>query len=125
MRKLYVLFIAVTLLYSCQKDREQVDPTSCEWRMKEKFKEELKCTEQGVMEVNLFRGVYKNEQVYFTLTMCINCNTLPPTYGYTCEDKKVTFDDFGNVEDIKEIYNSCTQEFKNKGSIGGNVKTHS
>jgi hypothetical protein len=80
--------------------------------MKERFKEELKCAEKYTREVNLYTGMYENEEVYFTMIMCPNCGTVPPAYGYTCENKKVNFDDFRNVENIKEIYNSCTQEFK-------------
>lgn len=112
MRRLYVLFIAVTLFYSCEKEREQREPSACALQMKERFKEDLKCTEKLTKEVNLYMGMYENEKVYFTRIMCPSCNTIPPAYGYTCENKKVDFDDFRNVENIKEIYNSCTQEFK-------------
>lgn len=112
MRRLYVLFMAVALFYSCEKETKQRDPSACELQMKERFNEELKCTEKYTREVNLYMGVYENEQVYFTRIMCANCGVVPPAYGYTCENKKVNFDDFRKVENIKEIYNSCTQEFK-------------
>lgn len=79
--------------------------------MKERFKDDLKCTERGVMEMHLFVGTYKNKQVYFTKIMCPACNTVPPQYGYTCDNKKIDFDDFENVKDRKIVYNSCTDTF--------------
>lgn len=109
MKRLSVLFLILTLFYSCEKERKQ--PTACALQMKERFKEDLKCTERHTMEVNLYTGSYKNEQVYFTRVMCPNCNTIPPAYGYTCENKKVDFDNFSNVKNIRQIYNSCTREF--------------
>lgn len=109
MKRLYVLFLAITLFYGCKKEGKA--PSNCAAQMQERFKAELKCTEKGVNEINLYSGLYKNEEVYFTMIMCINCGTIPPAFGYTCKNKKVDFDDFRNVENIKEVYNSCTQKF--------------
>jgi len=111
MKNLCVLFMAITLLYSCEKDDKQKDPSDCKVQMKEKFKKDLKCTENPTSEVNLYMGLYENKQVYFTDIICMSCGTMPPAYGYTCENEKVEFDDFRNVENVKEIYNGCTQEF--------------
>lgn len=112
MKRLCVLLMFITLFFSCKKEREQQEDVSdCALQMKEFFKDELKCTEQHQMEVNLYIGSYKNRQVYFTMTMCPSCNTLPPTHGYNCENKKVDFDDFRDVKNIKVIYNSCTEKF--------------
>lgn len=96
---------------SCTKDEAPINTSECAVRMKKLYESELKCTKQDVMEVNLYAGVYKNERVYFTRIMCPSCNTLPPSSGYTCGNKKVDFDDFGEVSDIKQVYNSCTKEF--------------
>lgn len=106
--------MAVTLFYSCEKERDQKNLSACVLQMKERFKDDLKCYEKNAREVNLYKGLYKNEEVYFTMVMCPSCNVVPPAYGYTCENKKVTFDDFRNVENIKEVYNSCTQKFNSE-----------
>ena len=111
MRKLCVLFATIWLLISCQKENNQVDTSTCESQMVERFSKELKCFNKGTMEVNLYRGLYKNKQVYFPMTMCINCGTLPPEFGYTCENEKITFENFEEVKNTKQVYNSCTKEF--------------
>lgn len=114
MKRIYLLFVAVTLFCGCEKERKQENASACDLQMKERFKEDLKCTKKNSMEVNLYMGLYENEKVYFTLTMCPNCGIMPPSYGYTCDNIKVDFDDFSNVENIQEVYNSCTKEFKNQ-----------
>ncbi len=112
MKRCYLFLTAILLIVTaCTKDEAPTDTSECVVRMKELYKAELKCTKKDAMEVNLYSGLYKNELVYFTMTMCPNCNTVPPSSGYTCGNKKVDFNDFGNVSDIKQVYNSCTKEF--------------
>ena len=111
MKRCCIFLVAILLIAACTKDETPLDTSECVVRMKDLYKSELECTSQGAMEVNLYAGIYKNQRVYFTMTMCPSCNTLPPSSGYTCENKKVGFDDFGNVSDIKQVYNSCTGEF--------------
>lgn len=111
MKKLFILIVLASLFSGCDKDDQQKNPSDCAARIKELYNEELKCTEENVMEINLYRGIYKGEAVYFSMIMCPACNTVPPAFGYTCEQKKVAFDDFREVEDIKEVYNSCSKQF--------------
>lgn len=111
MKRLCIVLLAILSMSSCSKEDEPTDTRECAVRMKDLLETELKCTKSGAMEVDLYSGFYKNERVYFTAIMCPNCNTVPPSCGYTCESKKVDFDDFRNVSDVKQVYNSCTEEF--------------
>jgi len=54
---------------------------------------------------------YKGETVYFANTICIYCLTAPPEYGYTCDLKKIDFENFNDVKDISEVYNSCSKKY--------------
>ncbi|MDR2284381.1 MAG: hypothetical protein LBE37_14275 [Sphingobacterium sp.] len=110
MRKIIILLLAVASILGCKKSEEKVDTSECITEMVTRFEKELKCTKQGLMETNLYRGTYKNKQVYFTNTMCPACNTIPPQYGYDCSGKKIDFRDFKDVSGIKEVYNSCTKK---------------
>ncbi|MFD2555502.1 hypothetical protein [Sphingobacterium tabacisoli] len=110
MRKIIILLIAVTFVLGCKKSEETVDIPECIGEMVKRYEKELKCTKQGSMETNLYRGIYKNQQVYFANTMCINCNVMPPKYGYDCSGKKIDFSSFQDVRDIKQVYNSCTKK---------------
>jgi len=112
-----ILMISLSLLLalsSCEKKKIEEQTTStCLKEMHEKFKEELKCIEKGVMEVNLYRGIYANKTIYFPMTMCPACDTVAPSFGYSCEGTKIEITDFNkNVTEIKEVYNSCEQKFK-------------
>ena len=94
---------------SCEKD--QTDASECVIRMKQLFDNELKCTEKNAMEVNLYSGKYQNKIVYFLNIMCPACSSMPPSYGYSCSNEKILFDNFQNVTDIKQVYNSCTKKY--------------
>ena len=111
MRKLCVLLAAVTLLLSCKKESNPEGGSICASKMKEKFNSELKCITKNSHAVNLYSGTYKEKLVYFSNTMCINCGTVPPEFGYTCDDEKINFENFDDVENVKVVYNSCTKEF--------------
>ena len=110
MRKIIILLVAVASVLGCKKSEEKVDTPGCVQEMVKRYENELKCTEQGAMETNLYRGTYKNKQVYFADTMCPACNVIPPKHGYDCSGKKIEFSDFKDVTDIKEVYNSCTKK---------------
>lgn len=110
MRTLILSLLILLALSSCEKEKIT---SSCQKAMHEKFKAELKCTEKGVMEVNLYSGIYNNKTIYFTMTMCPACNTTPPSFGYACDSTKIEIIDFiKNVSGIKEVYNSCSKQFK-------------
>jgi len=111
MKRYCIFLVAILWIAGCTKDETPVDTSECVVRMKDLYKSELKCTEKGTMEINLYSGLYKKEVVYFTNIVCVACNTVPPSFGYTCDNKKVVFDNFINVTDIKQVYNSCTNEF--------------
>jgi len=115
MKRLCTILVVATLLFGCKKENEQKEVSLCALQMKEQFKEQLKCSKQGFMEENLYSGLYKGNLVYFTMTMCPSCNTLPPAFGYTCSNKKVDFDDFSKVSNIQQVYNSCTKRFTEWG----------
>lgn len=109
-----ILLILITLVFlsSCEKSKENTTETLCHQEMKTKLEKELKCIEKGVIEVNLYSGLYNGENIYFAMTMCPACNTIPPQFGYSCDGTKITITDFNNkVSEIKEIYNSCTKRF--------------
>lgn len=110
MRKIIILLVAVASVLGCKKSEEKVDIPGCIGEMVKRYENELKCTKQGSWETNLYRGTYKNQQVYFANTMCINCGVMPPKHGYDCSGKKIEFSDFRDVSDIKEVYNSCTKK---------------
>lgn len=111
MRRLFICLVAASLFHGCGKDNVQTNASECVVRMKKLYDKELKCIQENAMEINLYTGIYKGDLVYFYMTMCPHCNTVPPAYGYTCENKKVLFDNFTDVSDIKEVYNSCTKKF--------------
>ena len=127
LRNLCLLLMAASLFYGCEKESSQPVQSPDEAvteekseeqaeamtlaQMKQKFENDLLCFEKKVIEINLYTGLYKNEQVYFTMIMCPACNTAPPAFGYTLHNKKVKFDNFQDVTDIKEVYNSCTKTF--------------
>jgi hypothetical protein len=98
-------------LVACKKENNQKDVSTCALQMKEFFKDELRCTKQDWMEVNLYSGIYNGERIYFTMIMCINCGVVSPTYGYNCKQEKVSFQSLSKVEAIEEVYNSCTEKF--------------
>lgn len=110
MKKLLILFVLTSLLNGCKKDT-QINVSECAIYMKGLYEKELKCTTENFMEVNLYKGIYKSEVVYFSMIMCAICNITPPAYGYTCDNKKVVFNDFREVEDIKQVYNSCSKRY--------------
>ncbi len=110
MKKILVILIIAFAFSSCEKAHK--DASECAIRMKQLFDNELKCTEKNVMEVNLYSGKYKNQVVYFLNIMCPACLAMPPSYGYNCSNEKILFDDFKNVTAIKEVYNSCTKEYR-------------
>ncbi|WP_276363244.1 hypothetical protein [Daejeonella sp. H1SJ63] len=109
MKKILVVFMIAFSLSSCEKD--QTDASECAIRMKQLFDNELKCTEENAMEVNLYSGKYQNKIVYFPNVMCPVCLGIPPSYGYSCSNEKISFDNFQNVTDIKQVYNSCTKKY--------------
>jgi len=109
MKKILVILTIVVSLSSCEKD--YTDASECAIRMKQLFDNELKCTAQNAMEVNLYSGRYQNKIVYFLNIMCPACSSIPPSYGYTCSNEKILFDNFQNVTDIKQVYNSCTKKY--------------
>ena len=104
------LLLLVTL--GCKKDKKE-DASTCALAMKEKFKTELICKPNNntFWEVKLFKGDYKGKVVYFPLVVCPNCYVAAPSYGYTCADEKVNFENFADVKNRKAIYNGCTDKF--------------
>lgn len=110
MKKTIILAIAMTILFGCNKSEEKINLSGCIEEMVKRYEKELKCTKPGEMETNLYRGIYKNQIVYFPDTMCPACSTVPPQYGYDCSGKKITFESFQEVSEIKQIYNSCTKQ---------------
>ena len=110
MKKIITLLLAVTFILGCKKSEKIVDIPGCVGEMVKRYDNELKCTKQGSWETNLYRGTYKNQQVYFANTMCINCGVMPPKYGYDCSGKKIEFSDFKDVSGTKEVDNSCTKK---------------
>lgn len=106
-------FILILFLFSnCSKNKELTTDNPCHQAMKDRFDSELKCTEKDKMEVNLYSGKYEGNDLYFPMTMCPSCNTIPPQFGYTCAGQKINISDFNTkVTDIKQIYNSCTKKF--------------
>lgn len=113
--KLKTLFLLLPILvfFSCEKDNGSKDATPCEIKMKSHFKDKLKCSKKGEMEVNLYSGEYEGKTVYFTDTMCIACLTIAPKEGYTCDMEKIEFKDFQDVKEIKQVYNSCSKSYVN------------
>lgn len=109
MRSPTLLLLAIIAFSSCKNNDMKDSSPDCLTKMKERFKTELKCTEKGVMENNLYVGTYENKKIYFTNIMCPACGTIPPQFGYTCEGTKVDIINFSTkVTDIKELYNSCS-----------------
>ncbi|SFS32413.1 hypothetical protein SAMN05660206_101150 [Sphingobacterium wenxiniae] len=112
MKRLGLLFAFAMLCWSCDKDDTPSNATECDIRMKKLYESELQCTQKPTaMAVNLFSGTYEGEKVYFTDIICPACGVMPPSFGYTCAEKKITFDSYTNVKNIKLVYNSCTKEY--------------
>ncbi len=109
MKRIMFLALAIIMFTACEKD--DVDVSTCAKKLKSHFKKELRCSEKGANETNLFKGTYKGETVYFANTICIYCLTAPPEYGYTCDLKKIDFENFNDVKDISEVYNSCSKKY--------------
>ena len=113
--KVLLFFLFPLFLISCQKSRENTTDNLCHQEMKERFKSELRCTEKGKMEVNLYSGLYEGKRIYFVMTICPACNTVNPQYGYTCEGEEIQISNFlSKVSETREIYNSCTNSFINE-----------
>jgi len=111
MERYLILTLGLMLFLSCGKENSSLG-SDCAMNMRSKFKGEIRCTKKGEMESNLYKGTYENKTVYFTMTMCSNCLTAPPSFGYTCDMEKVNFEDFNvNMKDISQVYNSCTKQF--------------
>jgi len=111
MKRLTIFATIIILFLGCKKEKTH-DTSACALAMKERFKDELICTTKPIpMEGQLFKGTYKGEVVYFPNIVCASCNTVPPTSGYTCDDKKVTFEKFEDVKNVKAVYSSCTNSF--------------
>lgn len=110
MKLISAVLLTFFILTGCEKANvENSNPSACLLKMKDLFKEELKCTEKGVMESNLHTGTYEDKTIYFVDIMCPACNTVPPQFGYTCNGTKITITNFStNVSNVKEVYNSCT-----------------
>lgn len=110
--RILLIFLIPLFLIGCRKSKEEITDNLCHMEMKERFKSELKCTKQGLMEQNLYTGMYEGQRIYFINIMCTACNTIPPQAGYSCDGTKITISNFNNnVSEIKEIYNSCTNRF--------------
>lgn len=110
MKKLSVFIFIAALLLSCKKE-EKINISGCAVEMKQKFDNELKCTKENQMATNLYIGIYKGNTVYFPMLMCPACNSIPPAFGYTCTNKKIPFEKFNDVTEIKIVYDSCTKKF--------------
>jgi len=110
-KKLIFLVTLTSFLISCQPSKKPVTVSDCVVQVQKLYDKELKCTTKGAMEVNLYSGRYQNDTVYFAMIMCPNCDSTPPAYGYTCTQEKVTFSDFRDVSQIRQVYNSCTKQF--------------
>ncbi|MGB7527972.1 hypothetical protein [Sphingobacterium cellulitidis] len=109
MRHLLILALSLLFLSSCEKDG--INVTECEKKMRNHFKDQLNCKEKGSYESNLYKGTYDGKTIYFTNIVCISCLTMPPNEGYTCDMEKVKIENFNDVKDIKMVYNSCTKNF--------------
>ena len=111
MRTLLFL-ITLVLFLGCKKSKENTTEILCHQEMKERLKSELRCEEKDKLEVNLYSGSYEGQKIFFPMTMCPACNTIPPQFGYTCDGSKITISEFNTkVSAIKEVYNSCTNKF--------------
>ena len=57
MKLFLVLLLAFFMLTSCEKANvENSNPSACLLKMKDLLKEELRCSEKGAMESNLYTG---------------------------------------------------------------------
>lgn len=114
MNKIYwILFAASLLFVGCSKSESITTETENATfsRMRNHFSNELKCTTPGMMQTNLFQGIYKDKTVYYVATVCPNCLTMPPKSGYTATLEEVIFADFRNVTYNKTVYDSCTKKY--------------
>lgn len=104
-----ILFVSLGLM-ACNENKKQ-QQKDCVVELKELLKDELTCTKAEEMQVNLFVGSYKGEEVYFPMLVCPACDAQAPSYGYTCAKTKVSFEKFEDVKDVKLVYNSCDSTF--------------
>lgn len=112
MKGILMTLIAVLVFVSCNKESQQLNASECALRMFKLFENEISCTSEGTMESNLYSGIYKGETVYFPNIMCPACNTIAPSFGYTCASIRVEFEDYhSDVSDVKLVYNSCSKKF--------------
>ena len=112
-RLLIFSFGLLFTIFSCKKDGDANVGSECAMKLKSHFKDELRCSKKGEMESNLYAGEYKGKTVYFVDTMCPLCNTVPPAFGFTCNLEKIIFEDFAELKNREEVYNSCTKKFIN------------
>lgn len=111
MKILLALVLVVALFSGCEKDS---DSSPCAREMRSFFENDLKCDTGDDYEysANLAKGEYKGATVYFvSSTVCMNCLTAFPTHGYTCEKEKIEFDDFREVKNIKQVFDSCSKQY--------------
>lgn len=110
MKKIIALISVILALTACKKTEKPFDSSICLDQMIERYKEELICTNQSNYAVHLYRGIYKNEFIYFPQLMCPNCSTMPPSTGYNCKGQKVRIISFQQVTENEKVYDSCTGE---------------
>jgi len=111
MRLSLTLILLVALFSGCKKDS---DSSPCAREMRSFFEDDLKCDTGGDYEytANLAKGEYKGATVYFiSATVCMDCLVASPTHGYTCEKEKIEFDDFRDVKNIKQVFDSCSKQY--------------
>ena len=111
MKNTLLIFVIAILFYGCEKNEFSAE--ACAVEMKERFKEELDCSaNEGIAIITskkLFSGTYKRKKIYFVSIVCINCAMAPPSYGYTCNGKRVDIKDFSDVKQIDLVYeNNCS-----------------
>lgn len=111
-KKLLLICLLGGILVNCKKG-EELNPTECLIEIHKLFKDQIGCEsrENIDMSVHIFQGTYEGQEIYFTLLVCPNCNTLPPEWGYNCKKEKVEIKNFLDVKNMKKIYDSCTGKF--------------
>lgn len=109
MKRIMFLALAIVLFTTCEKDGQDASP--CSKKLRSHFKKEIRCTEKGAYETNLYKGIYKGKTVYYVDVVCISCLTASPEYGYTCDLEKVDFENFNEVANKTMVYNSCTKDY--------------
>ncbi|MCF3110219.1 hypothetical protein LL912_15655 [Niabella sp. CC-SYL272] len=71
--------------------------------MIKKFEDQLSCNGYPGMYRVLMRGMYQGQAVYFLGTVCISCNTVPPSKGIRCDNTEVTFGSVDHLKDVTEV----------------------